>query len=170
VIRHAAIVRLGVAAQRAEAASESLPERWRRCHASDPSTDEVPQTPVNADALLAFGTEADVSLEVGLFLLAHAAIEEEVSNSFHIVTDHYCGLLGCRGDDSASVATTWPQAEFRLNQRSGETEIGDRKSTLTLVVDYKSKSKDLISDLSSLISAANTSGGRNNRPPENLVH
>jgi hypothetical protein len=89
--------------QGAEAAGETLPESWRRHHALEPSTDEVSQAPVNADALFAFGAEADVSLEVGLSLFAHAAIEEEVSNSFHIVTDHYCGLLGFLGDDSATI-------------------------------------------------------------------
>jgi hypothetical protein len=138
------ILCLGVAAQGAEAACETLPESWRRCHALEPSTDEVPESPVNADALFAFGTEADVSLEVGLFLLAHAAIEEEVSNSFHIVTDHYCGLLGHRGDDSASVGTAWPRAEFR-GEAVGESEIrmNQRSETAEIVM---SLIADLLSD------------------------
>ena len=91
--------------------------------AAEAFDDEDAQPAVNADALFALGAEADVGLEVGLFVLAEVSVEEEISNPFHIVTDHYCGLLGHRGDDSASVATAVPEAEFRrrsgMNQRSG---------------------------------------------------
>ena len=58
---------------------------------SEPLGDEVAQSAMNADSLFALGADADVSLEIGLFFLAHTAVEEKVSNSFHIVTDHYCG-------------------------------------------------------------------------------
>jgi hypothetical protein len=46
---------------------------------------------MDADALFALGTDADVSFEVRLFAFAEVSVEEEVGNPFHIVTDHSCG-------------------------------------------------------------------------------
>ena len=90
-------------AQGPEASGEALPEVWRRGVAAEALADEEAQAAMDADALFALGADADVDLEVDLFALAEVSVEEEVSNPFHIVTDHYCGLLGHRGDDSATV-------------------------------------------------------------------
>ncbi|HXH39528.1 MAG TPA: hypothetical protein VNN08_12935 [Thermoanaerobaculia bacterium] len=58
---------------------------------SEAFADEQAQAAMDADALFAFGTDADVGFEVRLFALAEVSVEEEVGNPFHIVTDHSCG-------------------------------------------------------------------------------
>src|SRR3954470_22964346 len=83
------ILRLG--RQRAEGARKTLPQSLRRRIALEAFGDEQAQSAMDADTLFALGADAHVGLEVSLFALAEVSVEEKVSNSFHIVTDHYCG-------------------------------------------------------------------------------
>src|SRR5205823_10172980 len=69
------------------------------------------QAAMDADALFAVGADADVSLEIVLFVLAEVSVEEEVSNPFHIVTDHYSGSPWQSGGDDSATKRNWRGAE-----------------------------------------------------------
>src|SRR5437763_13537937 len=67
----AAILCRDLAAQCAEAAREALPQSLRRgIAASEAFADEETQPAMDADALFAVGADADVGLEIVLFVLA----------------------------------------------------------------------------------------------------
>src|SRR5690349_20544239 len=55
--------------------------------------EEPAQTAVDGDARVAVGAIVDVDLDTLPLLIAEGTIEEEVENSFHIVTEHRCGFL-----------------------------------------------------------------------------
>ncbi|HUR83035.1 MAG TPA: hypothetical protein VM733_19915, partial [Thermoanaerobaculia bacterium] len=75
----------GEAAQRL---AEPRPQaRWRG-DGREPVPHECAQLAMDDDADLAVRTVAHVNLDIDFFLIAERSVEEEVNNSFYIVTEH----------------------------------------------------------------------------------
>jgi len=57
-------------------------------NAREAALNEIAQSSMKARAAFAIGTEAEVIVDAAAFSFAECAVEEEVENSFYIVTAH----------------------------------------------------------------------------------
>src|SRR5215212_9227233 len=75
-------------AEGADGARESRLQVIGSLHAGQSAGNELAQFALDAHAALALRTEAHVTVEIALLDVSQGAVEKEVDDAFHIVTDH----------------------------------------------------------------------------------